>query len=168
MPVLEGVASSSWGSAQFILSRSGTLAYVARGIDWRTNATLVWVDRRGVEQPLTETEGPFDQPRLSPDGQRVAVVNGNPRDIWILALARDTLTRLTFDEGVDTRPVWSADGRRILFASNRNEGTVNLFWKPADGSGAAEQLTTGVYRAVSSISSDGNTILFRQEGEASS
>jgi len=59
-------------------------------------------------------------PRLSPDGKRVALdVRDQQNDIWIWDLARETLTRVTFDAGLDTWPVWTPDGRRIVFDSAR-------------------------------------------------
>jgi serine/threonine-protein kinase len=85
-------------------------------------------------------------------------------DIWILELDRATLTRLTF-EGLDMSPLWSPDGRRIIFASNRADGIMQVFSKPADGSGQAEQLTRGVSRRPASISSDGKSLVFMQRSD---
>ena len=126
----------------------------------------MWVDRQGVEQPAAGTLRAYLDPRLSPDGQRLAVAisDAGGYDTWLLELGRGTLTRLTFGEGINTRPLWSPDGERIIFASNR-EGNFDIFSKPADGSGTAEQLTTGAYRAPTSISSDGKTIVFRQHSD---
>jgi len=109
-----------------------------------TMRTLVWVDRNGVEERVTEARRNYKTPRLSPDGTRLAVrvtENGNAEDIWVLDLSRGTSTRLTFDTANDRTPVWSPDGRHIVFTSTR-QGPFNLFRKPADGSGPAERLTT--------------------------
>ena len=76
--------------------------------------------------------------------------------IWIYDLARETLTRLTFEGG--NNPAWTPDGTRVVFQSG---APVNLFWQPADGSGKAERLVTGEHRqAPSSWSSDGQTLAF--------
>jgi serine/threonine-protein kinase len=154
VPVLEGVG-------QFSLSREGSLLYVSGTASSRK---LVWVDRQGVERPVTETLRVYGHTRLSPDGQRLAVDTTDAgTNVWLLELGRDTLTRLTF-EGSNVRPLWSPGGERVLFGSNR-AGVYNIFSQPADGSGTPEQLTTGAYRIPTSVSSDGKTIVFRQNSD---
>jgi len=75
----------------------------------------------------------------------VTIDEADGHSIWVLELARGTLTRLTFEGQRNARPIWSPDGDRILFGSARVDSTHNdIFSKPADGSGTAEQLTTGV------------------------
>ncbi len=135
VPVLEGVRERQEGAVDYSFSDDGTLVYIpARS----TENTLVWVDRQGRYQPLTEMQRAFDSPRLSPDGRRVAVTIGTATrgNIWIYD--RGTLTPLTF-EGFNTSPVWTPDGKRVTFASNR-VGPWNVFWKLWDGTGEAEQL----------------------------
>src|SRR6185369_10269096 len=83
-------------------------------------------------------------PRLSPDGRRIAVsiiTDGNS-DIWIQDLERDTLTRLTFNEGRDLFPVWSHDGQDIYFTTNR-DGKWAILRKHADGTGDEETIQAG-------------------------
>jgi serine/threonine-protein kinase len=166
VPVLEGVfIDGVYGNMEISFSSDGTALYVPSSADLPLTS-LVWVDRHGVEQPLAETQRPYNQPRLSPDGRRLAVTILDLKwtsDIWILELDRATLTRLTF-EGWDARPLWSHDGRRVLFASNR-EGVDNLFSKPADGSGQAEQLIGGANRRPISLSSDGKSVVFLQRSD---
>lgn len=62
------------------------------------------------------------------------------RDVWIWDLARRNFTRLTLDPAIDRVPVWSPDGRRIIFSSDR-AGVGKLFSQAADGTGAPEPLT---------------------------
>ena len=161
-PVLEGVLI--WeGVASFALAGDGSLVYVL-GTASTLKSKLVWVDRRGAERALTAPLRVYRDPRLSPDGERLAVTidDATGRGVWVLELSRGTLTRLTF-EGGNSRPIWSPDGERIIFSSNRVGDTFsNIFSKPADASGTAEQLTTGAHRIPTSASSDGKTIVFRQ------
>ncbi len=121
-PVIEGVrVPSGLGEALFALADDGTLVYVP-GVGGGVESKLVWVDREGVEQPAAETLRAYLDPRLSPDGQRLAVSiihEAGGYDTWLLELGRGTLTRLTFGEGLSLRPIWSPDGERVIFASNR-------------------------------------------------
>jgi Tol biopolymer transport system component len=80
--------------------------------------------------------------------------------IWLYDLSRETLTRLTFEGNVNVNPVWTRDGKRITFTSNK-EGPQNLFWQLADGSGGLERLTTSEYvNTPSSWSPDGQLLAF--------
>ena len=62
--------------------------------------------------------------------------------MWTYDAARDALTRLTFDPGADRNPVWTPDGRRLVYALAQRRRDVNLYWQRADGSGDATRLTT--------------------------
>jgi serine/threonine-protein kinase len=142
VPVIEGVRVSSYtAGAQFSFSDTGTLMYVA-GEDVR-GFPIHWLSRGGMTTtPLRE--GPASNPRFSPDGDRLAlqIHDGTQLDIWIYQWSRDTLTRLTFDPADDAAPVWSPDGRHLVFSSSRGEnGIPNLYWRPSDGSGEAGRLT---------------------------
>ena len=76
---------------------------------------------------------------------------------------RQTLTRLTFDPGVDQFPVWTPDSRRILFSSNRGGSTNNVFWQAADNTGTLERLTTSPNgQAPTSISPDGKSVVIAE------
>ena len=165
-PVLlvEGVMQSSQtGTAQFSFSSNGSLVYVPGGVGGYER-TLVWVDRQGTVEPLAAPPHAYDDPRLSPDGEQVtAQIEGVNADIWIYDVHRGTLTRLTF-EGYDNMPLWTPDGERVTFSSSRAGGPENLFWKPADGSGEAERLTTSEYtHHPLSWSPDGQVLAFRED-----
>jgi Tol biopolymer transport system component len=101
----------------------------------------------GKTQPLKPVPGDYYNPRFSPDGQRLAmdVRDGKQSDVWVYEWARDTMTRLTFDPRNDSHPVWSPDGRRIVFSSARGDKRPgglrgNLYSQRADGTGEAERL----------------------------
>jgi Tol biopolymer transport system component len=94
-----------------------------------------------MEQPLPAPVRSYRTPRISPDGRQVTVTSSESGDnIWLYDLARETLTRLTFEGRLNGTAIWTPDGRRIAFSSDRT-GPSNVFWQPADGSGSAEQLT---------------------------
>jgi serine/threonine-protein kinase len=125
---------------------------------------LVWVDRQSKEQPLAAPARGYYWPRLSPpDGRRIAVsIAEASSDIWLYDIARASLFPAT-SGSTSAYPIWSPDGKKLAFQSDR-AGPQNVFWQPADGSGAAERLTTSQLLEVpSSWSPDGQRIAF-QEG----
>jgi eukaryotic-like serine/threonine-protein kinase len=119
---------------------------------------MVWVSRNGAEQPLPAPPQAYEIVRLSPDGRRVAVELDE--QFWLYDLARDTLTRFTFEGQRNQNPVWTPDGKRIAFFSTK-EGIENLFWQLADGSGGLERLSTSEYVQIPrSWSPDGQLLAF--------
>ncbi len=144
VPVLDGVITKPSGAADFSVSRDGSLVYVpGAAVQGAGSSTLVWVDREGNETPLDlQEERSYGTPRLSPDGERLAVtVEDQNVDVWASELARGTLRRLTTDPSVDANPIWTPDGERVVFASQR-EGSSGLFSMAWDGTGDTEQLMT--------------------------
>jgi TolB protein len=92
-------------------------------------------------------------PQFSPDGKRIAfhLDDGRQLDVYTYEWARDFTTRLTFDPAVDSYPVWSPDGRTIVFSSSRGANQLaNLYWASADGSSEAHRLTEGNERKLAS------------------
>jgi len=148
---------------QFSVSENGVLA-VQHG--WAGETQLAWYDRAGrrlaqVGEPHVDTN-----PALAPDEKRVAVGRLDPqtntRDIWLLDLGRGTSTRFTFDPSDDFNPMWSPDGSRIAFTSDR-KGVRNLYHKAASGVGRDELLLeTGFHKSVEHWSRDGRFILFNE------
>ena len=100
---------------------------------------LAWFDREGKPAGVVGSPVDYNHPALSPDGKRVAFDSVNSqtsnRDVWLLELARGTISRLTFDLDLDRYPVWSPDGNRIVFTSNRS-GIADLYQKAASGPAA--------------------------------
>jgi Tol biopolymer transport system component len=163
VPVIEQVRVEPGGAVQFSVADNGTLVYLPGGV--ATGRRLVWVDREGREEPIAAPSRSYNYPRISPDGSRVAVdMRDQDQDVWIWEFARRTLTRLTFDSAVDTYPIWTPDGRRVLFFSDR-EKTLALFWQASDGTGSAERLLT--YTGAldqGSVSPDGTRVILRVRG----
>ena len=122
-------------------SNRGTIGFSG---EQSRRSTLTWFDRRGVQ---AGTVGPPESSynlALSPDGQRLALSRRSrstlafSSDIWVLDLARGgQAQRITDDPAAEFDPIWSRDGRTLLFNSNR-AGPYALYRRPADGSGADE------------------------------
>ena len=135
VPVLEGISGTpNMSIGSFSFSGDGSLAYQPS----LTAATLVWVDREGLEvEPLLED--PLKNPsglQISPDGRRLAL--STEGDIWVYPLDGRPPTRLTAG-GSDMLPVWVQGGSRIAFSSTRASG-VDLLWIPSDGSSSEPEL----------------------------
>ena len=163
VPLVENVDQTDLtGASHFALAANGTLVYVRGGGGIGGNRSLVWVDQRGDEELLMAPPAPYDSPRLSPDGRYIALeVEGENTDVIVYDLQRDTPTRLTFAAGRDGFPLWTPDGRRIVFSSDRGSGGVlTLFSKSADGTGQAEQLTASdVAMMPEAWADDGQTLV---------
>ena len=158
VPVVPDVVTTRFGGVDAVVAGDGTLAYVSGGVaDLGAPRTLVWVDRQGRETPIPAPPRAYVFPRLSPDGTRIAVyAQDQEPDIWLWDLDRTKLTQATFDPGFDTFPVWTPDGRRLIFTSDR-AGARNLFWQAADGTGAVERLTESPnQQAPAAVSPDGH------------
>jgi eukaryotic-like serine/threonine-protein kinase len=163
-PVLEQVAYSALlGSAQFDFSQNGTLVYRSGGAGGGL-FTVTWLDSAGKIQPLLAKPGAYGRPRLSPDGQRLAleVTEGSASDIWVYDWQRDTMTRLTFNV-TDDSPVWSPDGRYIVFRA-RGAGMSAV---RSDGAGTPQPLTQSKNpQYSSSFTPDGKRMAFNERHSA--
>ncbi len=161
VPLVDGVWTAGGGAANYGVSRLGTLVYVPAGT--QAPRSLVWVDRKGKETPISAPARVYNEPRLSPDGTRVALTTlDQENDIYVWDLAREGLTRLTFGPSLEAHAVWTSDGQRIVYSSTRTgaAGVSNLFAQAADGSGAIERLTTGQnFQRPSFIAPDGMDIV---------
>ena len=163
VPVVPQVATTLQGAADFDVARNGTLVYLPGGAA-TTARTLVWLDRQGHEEAIKAPPRAYAHLRLAPDGTRIALhIRDQESDIWVWDLARETLTRLTFDPGLDRFPVWTPDNRRIIFASDR-AGAANLYWQAADNTGTVERLTqSSNVQWPYSISPDGTRLVFEEQ-----
>ncbi len=167
VPVERVWNEEKYGTAHFAFSGDGTLAYVPRLAEDRT---LVWVDRAGAVRPITTTRRECEDPRLSPDGQKLAVTARRDAraEIWVYDMARDAFVRLSLGPDEAQAPVWTPDARRLAFRKGVPSHS-NLFWVAADGSGPEERLTTSrSLQRPSSWSPDGKVLVYSeaQSGES--
>ncbi len=160
VPLADAVASdgNNFRSAVAV-SATGLVAYRAGRASRRQ---LTWVDRTGR---VLGTLGAPDEhslisPRVAPDGRRVAVsrtVQGNT-DLWLLDGARTS--RLTFDAGSDQYPIWSPDGRQLVFDSDRT-GVQDLYGKDVSGAGVEARLVASAQpKNATDWSADGRFLLY--------
>jgi serine/threonine-protein kinase len=137
--ILDGVLTKQSGASNFAVADDGTLAYVAGGISGGNNS-LVWVDRGGHQEPLIGlTRQDYQTVRVSPNGTHLVTDFGQPRDVWSYDITRGTAVRVTTDPSDDQFPIWSPDGERIVFTSNRS-GRPQIYSQLLDGSGTAEKV----------------------------
>lgn len=162
--VLEDVQSEARnGTAQFAVSKSGTLVFVPGA---SINREVVWVGRDGKRTPIDTTwTGSFNHLVLSPDGSRLALTIGGSggEAVWVRRLSNGSLTRLTFS-GSSNRPVWSPDGQSVAYLGAR-KGKRSGWIRRADGSNE-EQLINKTAPLLDELSfaPDGNTLVLRTQG----
>ena len=170
VPVVSDVALvSSNGEPAFSVSASGDLAYVRASV---MNAPTVpeWVSRDGREQPLLARPGRYASPAISPDGRRVALTvtgaDGN-RDVWVYEPARDILTRVTSGDAAEFGALWTRDGRRLIYSSERP--IFDLFTRAA-GAGTSESalVVSRADKYPGSLSANGALLVYSVSAAAAS
>ena len=168
VPLVQGVLMEARdGASQYGISRNGTLVYVPTNIS-STDRRMVWVSRDGsVAEVLKAPPKAYEHPRLSPDGKRiVAGIAGDTPHIFVYDIAANSLKQIT-TEANNAIPIWTPDGKRVTFRSTK-PGPWNVFWKNADGSGTAEQLTNTPYvTEPTSWSRDGKLLAFSEQNTVS-
>ncbi len=153
--------------ALFDVARDGTL--VAQTGSAVAISRLTWFNREGRALGTVGPAGSYANPNLSPDGKRVAFDQRDGRviGIWVEDLSTEGVSRLTLHPSLNQTPVWSPDGKKIVFTSNRL--LINkIFEKNSDGSGADDQVTDmKAGRMVNpwDWSRDGKYLLERNEKE---
>ncbi len=156
-------ANMNWEShsGQFSVSSSGTLVYVPGGIWPDDQTSLLRVDREGHAELLPVPPRPYVSVRYSPDGTRVAIAMLGTRHqgIWVYEISRGAMTPITTGGKADLWPLWTPDGSRLTFSSDRT-GSDSIYWIPADGSGSAERLLSIERTMPASWSSDGQVLAF--------
>jgi len=167
VPVVEGVMSFGWyGGAHFSVSRNGSLVYVPGSAATETNKRIVRVNRTGEVEALPVPLGDYQSPRISPDGERLLVVEFEPKPyLWVYELVRGAKRRITDDRGDTYWGIWSPDGKQIVFNSSLGGETMDLYSKPADGSAPEKRLTERTNRlhlVPMSWADDGKTLIVTQ------
>ena len=144
----------------FSASSTGVLAFTSAPAH-----RLIWFDRAGQRLPIASSADRISNIALSPDGTRVAArrfFQGN-YDIWVIDLARGTTSRATSSPAPDGAPVWSPDGGRIAFSSERGKAG-NIYVTEASGSGGEEALLSSEQpNDPTDWSSDGRYLLFTRQ-----
>jgi serine/threonine protein kinase len=169
VPIAEQIRyTASSGIAAFSVSETGALTFVTRESNPRSQ--MIWVDRAGKQlSVLGDPDWYGNDVELSPDGKRAAVAvadqSGKTSDIWLYDVTSGLRTRFTFDPANEWTPIWSADGTRIVFNSNR-KGHFDLYQKPSSGAGAEEVLVeNGFEKHPSSWSPDGRHLLYAEQSQ---
>ena len=155
----DSVAVRNW-DAGAALSLTGTLVYQQGG----AASQLLRVTPSGAATVLVDSVRPYQNPRYSPDGRRIAfgVAGAGGIDIWTVDLGSGALERMTSDGGND-RPEWSTDGRRVAYSSARDR-PQGIWWQPADGSAAASKLQAAADPIrEGAFTPDGKALLFRTD-----
>ncbi len=160
VPLAEKIGTDNVGLARFSVSRNGVLAYRTG----ETGGRLLWRDRAGRELDTLGDPGDYANPSLSPSGDRLAFNLTDSRngkgDIWIRDLARGVNSRFSLGPGNNVRPVWSPDGERIVFTSDRG-GPFDIYEKSSRGAGEEKLiLKSDEPKSASSWTRDGRYIGF--------
>ncbi|MGE5715690.1 MAG: protein kinase domain-containing protein [Acidobacteriota bacterium] len=160
-PLAEQIGTDAVGLARFSVSRNGTLAY-------RTGESgnrFVWKDRSGKDGGDVGDPGDSRNPAFSPDGERLAYDRADPqrgkRDVWILDLRRGVSSRFTFDAETAFAPLWSPDGKQIVYTVGNA-----LVVKPSEGLGEGKPLLkTEELTFACDWSRDGKYIAYSSQGK---
>jgi eukaryotic-like serine/threonine-protein kinase len=150
-------------SRDVLVTQTGTAPSVSQ---------LTWFDRSGKPVGSIGSQGTYHNVRLSPDGHKVATDQTDPDglniDVWIHDPERGLTTRMTFDPALDYDPIWSPDGKQIMFGSSRQSGW-RLYLKNSDGSGSEQkvvEIESGLWQVIPfDWSHDGKNVVFRNAAE---
>lgn len=162
--LLEDVKGDVFAGGDFALAQNGIFVYLPGKAS--SGLWISSVDRSGHIQPLLAPVASYSSPRFSPDGKRLvySIATAQGGDIWVKDLDREAPSRLSFLPGQNRWPVWTPDGKNIVFQSG-DPSAPGLYWTPSDGSGEAQRLTDGkLNEAPYSISPDGKRLAFSQAG----
>jgi serine/threonine-protein kinase len=175
IPVIEGVTPTrlgqfATGSMQMSVSDTGSLVYlpgpvVVNAVDQRE---LVIADRRGSIEPLKLPPAMYEHPRVSATSKQIVYgrEDGKNANVWIYDLSGTTSPRQLTFEGANRFPIWTPNGQRVVYQSNRG-GELAIYSQSKDGDSPAERLIAsehGMSPIPDSWTPDGK-ILFFQNGD---
>ena len=151
--LVDKIAVTGSGAPIATLSRDGTFVYAPGNVG---TARLVWVSRKGVEEPVNDTpQTYYTVPRVAPDGRRIVVVRALA-DLWMQDIGRSTFTRLTPVATNTNYPVWTPDGQHVLLRTLTGIHRIRT-----DGSDRDETIPgTSMVDLPTSVSPDGETLAF--------
>jgi dipeptidyl aminopeptidase/acylaminoacyl peptidase len=158
--------NDSEGVAAMALSNDGAVAYL-QGRDKGSSAQVVWVDRGGAIDPLPVPARDYAAAATSPDGKRAVIqIQAGVHELWMYEFSTESLTPFVTTGGSSQSPVWTSDGKAVLYRGTRT-GFRNVFRKPVAG-GDEVRLTTGadVVQTPTSVSRDGRWVIFNQSGSS--
>jgi Tol biopolymer transport system component len=151
----------NWGNASYSVSNTNRLAF--RPPDAEGTGHLVWFDRSGKQVGTTGESGTV-LPTLSPDEKRVVVSREPTNDLWMADLERGTFSRITFDRTIQVIPIWSPDGKHVLYRSSRT-GTGDLYLKDTNGTSPDQALLKSPEtKSPTDWSRDGQFIMYEVNG----
>ena len=135
--IADNLLVDRYNTANFDVSQTGVLVH--RTGASQAESQFVWLDRAGKQLGNAGEPGMYQHGfDLSMDGRKIAVSRIGPvastKDIWIIEWERNVSTRLTFENGASEDVVWSPDGRRICFTTQR-KGNADIYERQSSGSG---------------------------------
>jgi Tol biopolymer transport system component len=159
VPLLEGVRYGTEDNALSLSAGANRLAYLS----WNLRRRLVWIDRKGRELGTLGQVGLYEDVRISPSGEKVAVAmrdasRGENMDVWVLDVSRGTASPITTERTDEFDPVWSADGARLIYVSD-HLGFYNIYERPASGGAEKVLVQTKQDKILPSVSRDGRFLL---------
>jgi eukaryotic-like serine/threonine-protein kinase len=162
------IFTASDGRAHYAVSQNGSLVYAA-GIETTPHRTLAWVSRDGKVDPLPVPEHGFEHPRLSPNGNYIALtIRGEgDTDIWLYDLRSAALSRFTTGAGEDESPVWTPDSLSLTFSASRAGKPRQTLISPIDRSRPEEELFSSTrHQHLGGWTPDGQTLVSEEVDES--
>ena len=132
---------------------------------------FVWLDRTGKKLGTLGEPGRYGRFESSPDGSRVAFekldADGRNENLWTLDLARGIASRVTSGKAADYAPVWTPDGRTLVFGSLRG-GTNGSLYATASSGGGEDRTIFVTSRGATAwtVAPDGKTAVFETQAPA--
>jgi Tol biopolymer transport system component len=159
--IADPVGVGGYNRATMAVSSAGLLVHGRGGIQ------LTWVDRAGkADGPLLGEPGDYRSFRPSPDGRRVVLSRASPsgRDLWTVDVERNAWSRMTFLTGVAQFPVWSPDGRYVIFQTG---SPFSIYRKEVTGAGGEEPVIPASGRNLwpNDWSKDGRMLLYYEQAK---